>query len=158
MKRYREATEKDVLLIIGMIKELARYENAEEKAQASEEDILNNVIHNKHARVIFAINDEDKEVGFALFFYNFSTWTGKKGLYLEDLFVLEEYRKQGFGKFLIKTLGEIAIKEDCARFEWQCLDWNKPSIDFYLSLGAKPMNEWTQYRLEGKSLLNIVNK
>ena len=158
MKSYRFATEKDIPLILKMIKELAIYEKAEERALATPEDVYENVFNNKVAHVIFALNDEGKEVGFALYFYNYSTWTGKKGLYLEDLFVLVEHRHQGFGKYLIKTLAKIAVEENCGRFEWQCLDWNQSSIDFYLSLGAVPMNGWTQYRLEGKAISDLINK
>lgn len=111
-------------------------------------------IWKKTAEVIFAIAEGD-EVGFALFFHNFSTFVGRAGLYLEDIFVKKEYRKKGYGKALFKKLAEIALERNCGRMEWVCLDWNKPSIDFYLSLGAKPMNEWTLYRLTDKQLQDI---
>jgi len=91
-------------------------------------------------------------VGFALFFHNFSTFLGRSGIYLEDLFVLKEYRGKGYGKGLLKQLAKIAKERECGRLEWSCLDWNKPSIDFYLSLGATPMDEWTTYRLTGETL------
>ena len=93
-----------------------------------------------------------KEVGFALFFHNFSTFLGRSGLYLEDLFVKPQYRGKGYGKGLLKELARIAVERDCGRFEWVCLDWNKPSIDLYLSLGAEPQEEWTIYRMSGKAL------
>ncbi|MBQ2755765.1 MAG: GNAT family N-acetyltransferase, partial [Oscillospiraceae bacterium] len=101
--------------------------------------------------VIFALED-GKEVGFAVFFHNFSTFLGRAGLYLEDLFVLPEYRGKGYGKALLKKLAQITVERGCGRLEWCCLDWNKPSIDFYLSLGAKPMDDWTIYRLTGDTL------
>ena len=105
--------------------------------------------------VIFAL-DGDTEVGFALFFHNFSTFLGRAGIYLEDLFVLPEYRGKGFGKALLQKLAAIAVERGCGRLEWCCLDWNKPSIDFYLSLGAQPMDDWTIYRLAGDALRGMA--
>ena len=104
--------------------------------------------------MIFALED-GKEVGFALFFHNFSTFLGKAGIYLEDLFVLSEYRGRGHGKALLSRLAEIACERGCGRLEWSCLDWNKPSIDFYLSLGASPMEDWTVYRVTGEKLIQL---
>ena len=98
------------------------------------------------------ICEGEKEVGFALFFHNFSTFLGRAGIYLEDLFVLPAYRNKGYGKALLKKLAQITVERGCGRLEWVCLDWNKPSIDFYLSLGAVPMEEWTIYRLTGAAL------
>ena len=100
--------------------------------------------------------ENDKEVGFALFFHNFSTFLGRAGLYLEDLYVLPEHRSKGYGKALLKKLAAIALERSCGRLEWWCLDWNKPSIDFYLSLGAQPMNEWTVYRITGDTLTDLA--
>lgn len=100
--------------------------------------------------------DGEREVGFALFFHNFSTFLGRAGIYLEDLFVFPEYRNKGYGKGLLKKLTQIAVERGCGRLEWSCLDWNKPSIDFYLSLGAVPMDEWTTYRLTGKTLEELA--
>lgn len=105
--------------------------------------------------MIFALYD-GKEVGFALFFHNFSTFLGRSGIYLEDLFVLEEYRHKGIGKAVLKKLAEITVERGCGRLEWSCLNWNKPSIDFYLSLKATPMNEWGVYRLTGESLKSLA--
>ena len=122
---------------------------------ATEELLEKWIFDNKKAEVIFAMENE-KEVGFALFFHNFSTFLGRSGLYLEDLFVLPEYRGKGYGKGLLKQLAKIAVERDCGRFEWSCLDWNKPSIDFYLSLGATPMEEWTVYRLSGDALAKMA--
>lgn len=105
--------------------------------------------------MIFALED-GREVGFALFFHNFSTFLGRAGLYLEDLYVKPEYRGKGYGKGLLKTLAKIAVERDCGRLEWWCLDWNKPSIDFYLSLGAEPMKDWTTYRITGETLTKMA--
>ena len=105
----------------------------------------------KTAEVIFAL-EEGKEVGFALFFHNFSTFVGKAGLYLEDIFVLPEYRGRGYGKGLFRQLAKIAVERKCGRMEWVCLDWNKPSIEFYRSMGALPVEGWTIYRMVGKKI------
>lgn len=107
------------------------------------------------AEVIFALEDS-KEVGFALFFHNFSTFLGKAGIYLEDLYVRPEYRGKGYGKAILKKLASIAVERGCGRLEWWCLDWNKLSIDFYLSLGAEPMSDWTVYRIAGDTLFNLA--
>lgn len=123
---------------------------------ATEENLKEWIFEKKKAEVIFLM-EEDIEVGFALFFHNFSTFLGRAGLYLEDLFVLPEYRGKGYGKALFKELAKIAVERGCGRLEWWCLDWNKPSVDFYLSLGAEPMDEWTVYRLTGDTLKNLAN-
>lgn len=114
------------------------------------------IFEKKIAEVIF-VQDDGIEVGFALFFHNFSTFLGKAGIYLEDLYVKPEYRGKGYGKALIKKLASIAVERGCGRFEWWCLDWNKSSIDFYLSLGAEPMNGWTVFRISGSTLENLAN-
>lgn len=147
----RYATEKDTGLILNFIKELAEYEKMLNEVVATEELLKEWLFEKKSAEVIFALEGE-VEVGFALFFHNFSTFLGRAGLYLEDLYVKPEYRGKGYGKGLLKTLAQIAVERGCGRFEWSCLDWNKPSIDFYLSLDAKPMDEWTIYRLTGDTL------
>ena len=138
----RYATEKDTRLILNFIKELAEYEKMLNEVVATEELLKEWLFEKKSAEVIFALEGE-VEVGFALFFHNFSTFLGRAGLYLEDLYVKPEYRGKGYGKGLLRTLAQIAVERGCGRFEWSCLDWNKPSIDFYLSLDAKPMDEWT---------------
>lgn len=102
------------------------------------------------------MTENEKEVGFALFFHNFSTFLGRAGIYLEDLFVLPEFRKRGYGKALLNKLASIAVERGCGRLEWWCLDWNKPSIDFYLSLGAEPMSDWTTYRITGDTLRRMA--
>ena len=150
--RYRETEEKDVPLILEFIKGIAAYENMSDEMMATEELLMENLFVHKNAEVIFALDENDKEVGFALFFQNFSTFTGKCGLYLEDLFVWPDCRGKGYGQGLIAQLARITKERGCARMEWCCLDWNKPSIDFYLGIGAKYMNGWSTYRLAGDTL------
>lgn len=111
----------------------------------------------KKAEVIFAVLN-GKEIGFALFFHNFSTFLGRAGIYLEDLYVLPEFRGHGFGKAILKKLAQIARKRGCGRLEWWCLDWNKPSIAFYKSLGAEAMDDWTVYRIAGETLDKLANE
>ena len=138
------------------INALAVYEKMEDEVIATE-DVLNEWLFEKNAaEVIFAM-EGDVEVGFALFFHNFSTFLGKAGIYLEDLYVKPEFRSKGYGKALIKKLAQIAVERDCGRFEWSCLDWNQPSIDFYLSLGAVPMEGWTVYRVSGDTLNDLAD-
>lgn len=157
MVSYRYAERKDVGKILFFIKQLAEYEKLANEVVADEQT-LDEWIFDKHgAEVIFAVVD-DEEVGFALFFHNFSTFVGRSGLYLEDLFVLPEYRGLGYGKGLLKKLASIAVERKCGRMEWVCLDWNKPSIDFYLSIGAEPMKGWTIYRLAGDTLKDFGAK
>ena len=151
---FRFAEKKDAPIILDFIKGIAEYEKMSDDVVTTKEMIEEWIFEKKTAEVIFAIA-EGTEVGFALFFHNFSTFVGRAGLYLEDIFVKKEYRKKGYGKALFKKLAEIALERNCGRMEWVCLDWNKPSIDFYMSLGAKPMNEWTLYRLTDKQLQDI---
>ncbi len=155
MNSTRFATEKDTDLILDFIKGLADYEKMSYEVVATSELLKEWIFEKKKAEVIFAL-DNGKEVGFALFFHNFSTFLGRSGIYLEDLFVLPEYRGKGHGKALLKELAKITVERDCGRLEWCCLDWNKPSIDFYLSLGAKPMDDWTIYRMTGDELMNFA--
>ena len=154
---FRYANEKDVVLILEFIRELAKYENMLEEVVAAEELLREWIFEKKKAEVIFAL-EEEKEAGFALFFHNFSTFLGRGGIYLEDLFVKPEYRNKGYGKGLLKKLAQIAKERGCGRLEWCCLDWNKPSIDFYLSLGAEPMDEWTTYRIAGETLDKLAEE
>ena len=148
---FRYAEEKDTQVILEFIKELAIYENMLEDVVATEELLKEWIFEKNKAEVIFAMEGETA-VGVALFFHNFSTFLGRAGIYLEDLFVKKEYRGMGYGKALLKKLAQITVERGCGRLEWSCLDWNKPSIDFYLSLGAVPMDEWTVYRLTGERL------
>lgn len=149
--RFRYATPEDVGLILQFIRALADYEHMSDDVVATEELLREWIFEKQKAEVIFAL-DEGKEVGFALFFHNFSTFLGRAGIYLEDLFVLPEYRGKGHGKGLIRELACITVERGCGRLEWVCLDWNQPSIDFYRSLGAQPQEEWTIYRLTGDRL------
>ena len=148
---FRFAEESDCALILDFIRRLADYENMTDQVVATEELLKEWIFEKKKAEVLF-VCEGGKEVGFALFFHNFSTFLGLAGIYLEDLFVLPEYRKKGYGKALLKKLSKIAVERGCGRLEWACLDWNKPSIDFYLSLGAVPLDDWKTYRLTGDTL------
>ena len=152
---FRYAERKDAALILEFIKALAAYENLEDEVVATPELFEEWIFDKQKAEVIFVM-EGDKEVGFALFFHNFSTFLGRAGIYLEDLFVLPEYRGKGYGKGLLKKLASIAVERGCGRLEWVCLDWNRPSIDFYQSLGAVPMSEWTIYRITGDTLRNMA--
>ena len=152
---FRFAEEKDVPVILQFIKELADYEKMLDDVVADEALLREWIFEKKKAEVIFALAD-GKEAGFALFFHNFSTFLGRAGIYLEDLYVKPEYRGKGLGKGLLKQLAKIAVERGCGRLEWSCLDWNKPSIDFYLSLDATPMNDWTVYRLTSETLRNMA--
>ena len=153
---YRYANINDVDLILFFIRQLAEYENMENEVVATPELLKEWLFEKKVAEVIFAV-EKEKEVGFALFFHNFSTFLGKAGIYLEDLFVLPEFRGKGHGKNLLKILSRIAVERGCGRVEWCCLDWNKPSIDFYKSFGAVPIDDWTIYRLTGENLTFRAN-
>ena len=153
---FRSATEADTGLILQFIRALAEYEKMLDLVVADEELLADQLFQKKNAEVIFAM-EEGKEVGFALFFHNFSTFLGRSGLYLEDLFVYPECRGKGYGKALLKKLAAIAVERGCGRMEWWCLDWNRPSIDFYKALGAEPMSDWTVYRLTGETLSRLAN-
>ena len=155
MLTFRFANEEDCGLILEFVKSLAAYEKMSDQVIATESLLREWIFEKQKAEVIFACED-DKEVGFALFFHNFSTFLGRAGIYLEDLFVLPEYRGKGYGKGLLRKLAQITEERGCGRLEWWCLDWNKPSIDFYRSLGAEPMDEWTTYRLTGDTLTDMA--
>lgn len=154
---FRFATEKDVPLILKFIKGIAEYEKMLDEVETTEELLHEYLFEKQRAEVIFAIVD-NVEVGFALFFHNFSTFVGKSGLCLEDIFVWPQYRGKGYGKAIFKQLVKIANERDCGRMEWVCLNWNQPSIDFYLSLNAKPLDEWTTYRLDKEGLKALAEK
>lgn len=154
---FRPAVPEDCPLILSFIKALAEYEKMSDQVVATEELLKEWIIEKGKAEVIFPVVDGE-EVGFALFFHNFSTFLGRAGIYLEDLFIKPEHRGKGYGKATLQELGRIALERGCGRLEWACLDWNRPSIDFYLSLDAKPMDEWTVYRLTGDRLKGLENK
>ena len=148
---FRFAEPKDIGEILSIIHALAAYEQLEHEVVATEELLNEWLFEKKKAEVLLALED-GKVVGSALFFHNFSTFLGRAGIYLEDLFVLPEHRGKGYGKALLRQLAAIAVERGCGRLEWSCLDWNQPSIDFYRSMGAVPMEGWTVYRLTGDTL------
>ena len=156
MLTFRTAEEADCGLVLEFIKALAVYEKMLDEVEATEEILREWIFEKKKAEVFFACED-GKEVGFAVFFHNFSTFLGRAGIYLEDLFVLPEYRGNGYGKAILKELARIAAERGCGRVEWACLDWNRPSIDFYRSLGAVAMDEWTVYRLTEDVFTKLAN-
>ncbi|EPQ52404.1 hypothetical protein GLOTRDRAFT_132356 [Gloeophyllum trabeum ATCC 11539] len=156
----RPAEEKDIPIILQLIKDLATYEKEPESAKATPELLRENIFEKKYAHTLLAFTDTASSpgdaMGFALYFFNFSTWTGKPGIYLEDLFVKPEYRGTGVGKALFGELGLIAEEKGCARIDWVVLNWNQPSIDFYeKKLGAKAMSEWMGMRLEAQGIQNL---
>lgn len=155
MFTIRYATREDVSTILQFIKELAEYEKMSDDVVA-DENILTEWIFDKQKAEVLIGEEDGNAVGFALFFHNFSTFLGRAGIYLEDLYVKPEHRGKGYGKALLKKLASIAVERGCGRFEWTCLDWNKPSIDFYLSLGAVPMKGWTIYRACGDALKKLA--
>lgn len=152
---FRYAERKDCALILQFIKELADYEKMLDEVVADEKTLEEWIFEKQKAEVLFVMAD-GQEVGFALFFHNFSTLLGRAGIYLEDLYVRPEYRGNGYGKAILKKLASIAVERGCGRLEWWCLDWNRPSIDFYLSLGAEPMSDWTVYRIAGETLRKLA--
>ena len=152
---FRPAQRGDEEKILFFIRGLAKYEKMESDVVATPELLSEWIFDRQKAEVLFPVVD-GREIGFALYFHNFSTFLGRAGLYLEDLFILPEYRGRGYGKATLRQLARIAVSRGCGRLEWCCLDWNKPSIDFYLSLGAVAMDEWTTYRLTGNALENMA--
>jgi len=154
---FRFATEKDTSLILYFIRELAEYEKMLDEVVATEDLLREWIFEKQKAEVLFAMED-GQEIGFALFFHNFSTFLGRAGVYLEDLYVKPEFRGKGYGKAILRKLAQITVERGCGRLEWSCLDWNQPSIDFYLSLGAKPMDEWTVYRVTGETLTELAKE
>lgn len=153
----RIAKEDDIALILRFIKELADYEKLLHEVVATEEILKETLFVKKAAEVVIA-EENNQPIGFALFFHNFSTFLGKPGLYLEDLYIRPEKRGKGYGKKLLAFLAKLALDRDCGRFEWWCIDWNEPSINFYKSIGAIPMDEWTVYRVDNDALVNLANE
>ncbi len=157
MLKIRPATRKDAALIVELIRALAEYEREPKAAVVTKRDILRDGFgRNPRFHCIIAEWDK-KPVGFALWFYNYSTWQGRAGVYLEDLFVYPEFRGKGIGKALLVHLAKIAVKQKCARYVWQVLDWNTPSIKFYESLGATIMKEWLTMRVQGEALKKLAD-
>lgn len=151
------ATREDVPTILGFIRQLAAYEHLEHEVVATEELLEEWLFDREKAEVLIA-REGETPVGFALYFHNFSTFLGRAGIYLEDLFVLREYRGRGYGKALLRRLAQITVERGCGRLEWCCLDWNQPSIDFYRLLGAVSMSDWTIYRLTGETLNRMAEE
>ncbi|WP_221770421.1 GNAT family N-acetyltransferase [Listeria booriae] len=155
--QFRFAAEGDVPLVLRFIKELAEYEGMLDQVVATEEALHEWLFEKEKAEVLIG-EYEGESVGFALFFHNFSTFLGRSGIYLEDLYVQPNVRGKGFGKAFLKRLAEIAVERGCGRLEWWCLDWNKPSIDFYLKMGAEAMEDWTVYRIAGETLTKLAHE
>ena len=158
MPRLRPATPADVPVILGLVRDLAEYERAPQTVVATEEDFRRHGFGPTSRFSVLLAEEDGRVAGFALWFFTFSTWLGKPGLYLEDLFVRPELRGRGIGKAMMIELARIAVREGCGRFEWAVLDWNQPSIDFYRSLGARLMEEWVVCRLEGDSLHALAER
>lgn len=154
----RKATAEDAGTILGFIKELALYEKEPDAVVASEEDIAARLFNPETTTEALICHLAGQPVGFAVYFLNFSTWLGRDGLFLEDLYVSPLHRGKGFGKALLKHLARIAVARNCGRFEWNVLDWNEPAIRFYESLGARAQGEWIGYRLEGRALRELAKE
>ncbi len=154
--QIREATSADAALILKFITDLAIYEKAEHEMLATEADIRKSLFGGTATAKAMVCEQAGEPIGFAVYFFNYSTWLGKKGLFLEDLYVAPASRGTGAGKALLKHLAAIAIENDCGRFEWNVLDWNEPAIKFYQAIGAQPQNEWIGYRLAGAALKNLA--
>jgi GNAT superfamily N-acetyltransferase len=153
----RPATPQDSALILRFIRELAEFEREPDAVKATEESLAHALFDERSAEAVIA-EQEGKPMGFALFFHNFSTWTGRKGLYLEDLYVTPEARGSGVGTALLRHLAGIALDRDCGRFEWAVLDWNTPAIDFYTAVGAESLDEWRIRRVTGDALAKLAGR
>ncbi|MFT4198174.1 MAG: GNAT family N-acetyltransferase [Pseudoxanthomonas sp.] len=152
----RAAAPDDIPLILQMVGELALYEREPEAAQASAAQMQRALFDDGHVAHALICEQAGQALGFALYFHNFSTWTGRKGIYLEDLFVRDTHRGKGAGKALLQYIAQLAVEQGCGRFEWAVLDWNTPAIDFYKACGARPMDEWTVFRLDGRALADFA--
>ena len=152
----REAQPGDEGLVLSFIRQLAEYENLLDQVEADEATLRHSLFERKAAHALIA-EENGEPIGFALYFYNFSTFQGRHGLYLEDLFVKPEYRGKGYGSAMLAWLAKKAVDEDCGRFEWVCLDWNEPALKVYRRLGAQPQNQWVIQRLTGRELRDLAN-
>jgi GNAT superfamily N-acetyltransferase len=153
----RTTTEADVPIILSLIRELAEYEREPNAVVATEAGLREVLFGAKRSAEVLLALEKGEAVGFAVYFYNFSTWLGRPGLYLEDLFVRPAVRGKGFGRGLLERLAQIAKERGCGRMEWAVLDWNEPAIQFYRKLGAEPMNEWTVFRLTGVGIAKLAD-
>ena len=154
--RLRNSVNEDVDLILSLIKEMAIYENMLNEVIATKESIMESIFEKKQAEAMIA-EFNGKPIGYVLYFFNYSTFVGRSGFYLEDIYIKKEYRGMGLGKEIFKVISKIAHENGCKRMEWSCLNWNAPSIKFYKSLGAIPMDEWTVYRLTEDNIKSIIN-
>ncbi len=152
----RHATVHDTSLILKFVTDLAIYEKARHEVVATESDIKKSLFSTSSTAHAVICENDGVPIGFAVYFFNYSTWLGKNGLYLEDLYISSKNRGSGAGKALLKHLAQIAVEKECGRFEWSVLDWNEPAIQFYHSIGAKPQEEWVGYRLAGKALIEFA--
>lgn len=150
------AEEKEIPVILSFIKELAEYEKLSDEVTADEEQLKKTLFGERKVAEVIIADYKNEPAGFMLFFHNYSTFLGKPGIYLEDLYVKKNLRGNGIGKLLLSYLSKIALERDCGRIEWAVLDWNEPSIQFYKKLGAKPMDEWTVFRVTGKEIENLA--
>ena len=155
--QIRRACAKDVPIILELIRDLATYERAPDEVTATQEQLVDVLFGERPATEVLLAFEEKSPVGFAVYFYNFSTWLGRPGLYLEDLFVKPEKRGKGYGRALLVALAKIARDRGCGRMEWAVLDWNEAAIKFYRALGAKPMDEWTVFRLTRDGIERLAN-
>jgi GNAT superfamily N-acetyltransferase len=156
--QIRPAHVEDVSVILELIRDLATYERAPDEVTATEEQLVDVLFGERPAAEVLLAYEGESPVGFALFFHNFSTWLGRPGLYLEDLFVKPEKRGKGYGRALLVELAKIAMERGCGRMEWAVLDWNEPAIKFYRTLGAKPMDEWTVFRLTREGIEKLAKE
>ena len=154
----REANTGDCEILLELIKELADYEKLPDQVSATPDILRESLFGNSPPAHAVIAEYQQQAVGYALYFYNFSTFTGKPGIYLEDIYIKQEYRGRGYGKSLMSYVAGLAIAHNCARMEWSVLDWNAPAIEFYRSIGAEPMNNWTVQRLVGKALIKLADK
>ena len=152
----RKATLRDAELILGFIRELAEFEKMERDVVATADGIRESLFSEGASAKALIISIDDNPIGYAVYFYNYSTWLGKNGIYLEDLYIKTKYRGNGAGKTVLQYLAKLAVDEGCGRFEWCVLDWNQPAIQFYKSIGAVPQNDWILYRLDGRSLSDFA--
>ncbi|HEV3147779.1 MAG TPA: GNAT family N-acetyltransferase [Chthoniobacterales bacterium] len=154
----RPATVADVPIILELIRDLATYERAPNEVTATEEQLVDVLFGPRPAAEVLLAFEQETPIGFAVFFHNFSTWLGRPGLYLEDLFVRPEQRGKGYGRALLVHLAKIAHERGCGRMEWAVLDWNEPAIQFYKKLGAAPQDEWTVFRLTRDGIAKLAGK
>ncbi|MGL5415729.1 MAG: GNAT family N-acetyltransferase [Clostridium sp.] len=155
--RLRQARIEDTKIILELICEIAKYEKMLDRVVATEESIKDSIFFKKEAAVLL-VEVNEKVIGYVLYFFNYSTFLGRSGFYLEDIYIKEEYRKKGYGKEIFKVIGKIAYEKGCHRMEWSCLNWNTSSIEFYKNLGAVPMSEWTVYRLTREKIKDLAER